>query len=81
MLGVLLTVIRRCQDARSRGRDTQSVLERGGADVGFSVAALARLSILLELVDTVSSRSHRVSLRIEARSTLALEKRSALPVV
>ncbi len=65
MLGVLLTVIRRCQDARSRGSDTQSVLERGGADVGFSVAALARLSILLELVDTVSSRSHRVSLRID----------------
>lgn len=56
MLGVLRTVIRRCQDARSRGRDTQSVLERGGADVGFSVAALPRLSILLELVDTVSSR-------------------------
>jgi hypothetical protein len=41
-LGVLRTVIRRCQDARSRGRDTQSVLELGGADVGFSVAALAR---------------------------------------
>lgn len=42
MLGVPCTVVRRCQDARSRGRDTQSVFERGGADVGFSVAALAR---------------------------------------